>query len=444
MNEKHYKEKLSEFVNQELPQDERQIIGEHLLQCAACRCEHDEIKLGAALARNLKQWDAPEDLWNKIENNLNGREKTRVSAMPGFAFFGSRGGVLAAAGLLAAFGLCAAIYLGVFKTVSPETAKNETPANVAVSQVTPAPEDAALNQDTNTTSRTAEIHPVIKPLPEKISPVKTQPPVKDSAVKIQPEIKRAERSAAQEKAASWNVETLAGLPKIGNSADGGKLLVGEFLETDANSRARVQVADIGNVEIAPNSRLRLVGTKSTEHRISLERGQLHARIYAPPRLFIVDTPSAVAVDLGCEYTLEVDEGGNSKLHVTGGFVALENGKRESIVPAGAIALTRKGKGIGTPFSEDASIEFQAALYDFDFENGGSNALQTIIEEAGFYDSLTLWHLLSRVEKRERAQVFDALSLHVKPPAGVTPEGILNLDKKMLDAWWTEVENAWFG
>ena len=136
-----------------------------------------------------------------------------------------------------------------------------------------------------------------------------------------------------------------------------KLLVGQFLETDANSRAKVQVANIGNVEIAPNSRVQLVKSSSTEHRLSLERGVLQAKIFAPPRLFIVDTPSAVAVDLGCAYTLEVDKDGNSKLHVTSGFVALEKDGRESIVPAGAIALTKKGKGIGTPFAEDSSVEF---------------------------------------------------------------------------------------
>jgi hypothetical protein len=56
--------------------------------------------------------------------------------------------------------------------------------------------------------------------------------------------------------------------------------------------------------------------------LSLERGALHARIAAPPRLFIVDTPSAMAVDLGCEYKLDVDAAGNSRLHVTSGFVAL--------------------------------------------------------------------------------------------------------------------------
>ncbi len=176
----------------------------------------------------------------------------------------------------------------------------------------------------------------------------------DSNVRISPNIspiQPKETIKAQNNLPSWNVETLAGTPKVGNSFENGKLSVGQFLETDANSRAKVEVANIGNVEIAPNSRVQLVNSTSNEHRLSLERGILQAKILAPPRLFIVDTPSAVAVDLGCAYTLEVDKDGNSKLHVTSGFVALEKGGRESIVPAGAIALTKKGKGIGTPFAE---------------------------------------------------------------------------------------------
>ena len=126
-----------------------------------------------------------------------------------------------------------------------------------------------------------------------------------------------------------------------------------------------------------------------------------------------------------------------------GYVALERDGGESIVPAGAIALTKKGKGLGTPFAEKSSAEFQKALYNFDFAGGGSAALQTIIKESKVYDSLTLWHLLSRTPRDEREKVFAALVSHVKPPAGVTREGVLRLDKKMLDVWWTEIENVWF-
>jgi len=257
---------------------------------------------------------------------------------------------------------------------------------------------------------------------------------------LQPQNPPNETAIPQNNLPSWNVETIAGNLTL---AEKGKLTVGEFLETNSNSRAKIQVANIGQVEIAPNSRVQLVKTNSNEHRLSLERGILQAKILAPPRLFIVDTPSAVAVDLGCEYTLEVDAAGNSKLHVTSGFVALERDGRESIVPAGAMCLTKKGKGLGTPFSDDASAEFQKAVQRFDFENGGGEALQTIIKQSNLYDALTLWHLLSRTQKIDREKVFNALAAHIKPPANITREGILRLDKKMLDAWWTEIENVWF-
>src|SRR5205085_314049 len=138
-------------------------------------------------------------------------------------------------------------------------------------------------------------------------------------------------------APSWEVARLAGAPQIGRERIGerGQLAVGEWLETDNNSRAQISVARIGEVEVEPQTRIRLVETRPTEHRIELARGTMHARIWAPPRLFFVDTPSAVAADLGCAYTLEVDDAGRSLLHVTMGYVALERGARESIVPAGA-------------------------------------------------------------------------------------------------------------
>ena len=430
MNEKYYKEKLSAFLNHELPKEEQQAIARHLLQCESCRKEHDEIKLGAALASHLKRADAPQSAWNEIEKALDGKGKTQVPLIPQFSFFGSRA-FIAAAVLLIGFGLVTWVYFGLAGNESQEIVKIEPTiqnANIETPQTVSAPNGILTNQNANT---------------EISSNTQTQPQNANSNFQTLPKINPIqpnETLPAQNNLPSWNVETIAGNLML---AEKGKLIVGEFLETDANSRAKIQVANIGQVEIAPNSRVQLLKTNSNEHRLSLERGVLQAKILAPPRLFIVDTPSAVAVDLGCEYTLEVDKAGNSRLHVTSGFVALERGGRESIVPAGAMCLTKKGKGLGTPFSDDSSARFQTALFNFDFANGGNKSLQTIIKESNLYDSLTLWHLLLRVPKTEREKIFDALAVHVKPPANITREGVLLLDKKMLDAWWTEIENVWF-
>jgi hypothetical protein len=67
----------------------------------------------------------------------------------------------------------------------------------------------------------------------------------------------------------------------------------------------------------------------------------------------------------------------------------------------------------------------------------------MLETRGFYDMITLWHLLSRASSSDRAQVFDALVGYVKLPESATREGIMRLDKKMLTDWREEVERAWF-
>ena len=243
---------------------------------------------------------------------------------------------------------------------------------------------------------------------------------------------------------SWEVARLEGAPLIDADRMGstGRLGIGEWLETDAGSRAQIKVADIGQVEVDPGTRIRLVETRLTEHRLELARGRMHATIFAPPRLFFVDTPSAVAADLGCAYTLEVDDAGRSVLHVTAGWVAFETRERESMVPAGAACLTQPGVGPGTPFFEDASDLFLDALAKFDFANGGALALGSVIDEARPRDTLTLWHLLARTEGSERERVYERLAALAPPPASVTRAGVMLLDPGMLYDWKAQMEQTW--
>jgi hypothetical protein len=252
---------------------------------------------------------------------------------------------------------------------------------------------------------------------------------------------------------SWVVERVEGAPRVGwrRIGDTGRLVVGEWLETNHSSRARISVGEVGEVEVEPNTRIRLVEARRTEHRLALQRGTVHARIWAPPRLFYVDTPSAVAVDLGCRYTLQVDEKGAGRIRVTLGWVAFEQRGRESFVPAGAMCITRPDSGPGTPYFEDASPAFRGALEKLDFELGGITggvgsgmaageerrleALESVLAEARERDAITLWHLLSRTQGAERLRVYDRLAQLVPPPAGVTREGVLRGESHMRDLWW---------
>jgi hypothetical protein len=232
----------------------------------------------------------------------------------------------------------------------------------------------------------------------------------------------------------------------GNPPAARRLKVGEWLETDRASRALVDVEQVGQVEVDPHTRIGLLQADENQYRLALERGRVQAKISAPPRFFFVDTPSAVAVDLGCSYSLEVDDAGNGLLHVTGGYVELVLNGRKSTVLAEASCATRPGLGPGTPYADDASRQFRDALAIVDFDENGTGreaALAIVLAEARKRDGITLWHLLQRVEGAEREKVYDSLARLVAPPKGVTREGVLKLDQKMLDDWSLETLMVWF-
>lgn len=260
---------------------------------------------------------------------------------------------------------------------------------------------------------------------------------------------------------SWTVEYVSGAPSVaGASVDARTSLdVGEWLVTDARSTAALRVGRIGTAEVGPSSRVRLERGGFTEHRLTLERGSLHAAIAAPPRLFLVETPSALVTDLGCEYTLEVDSTGASRLHVTAGWVELREGGVASVVPAGQIADVHAGGTPGTPYPESLPQRARQALHRLDDGTGTERDLTVLLDAQ--YDptdhvtlrkrsAVTLWHLLQRVRPEWRVRVYDRLAALSAPPDGVTREGILRLDRPMLERWrrdlnpmWSEDAQSWW-
>lgn len=359
---KHVTRDISAYCQGELSPAEARQFAEHMISCAKCRGEFEEIKLGIKLAEQLPVIEAPDSLWTNIQPALGFERKSSTPNLHRQTRLAAIAATLLVVGALGVWWFWA--------------------------------------------------------------------------------------RGSKERLASWQVQSLNGAPLIANQkiAAKGQLRVGEWLETDANSRAQIAVSSIGRVDVDENTRVRLVETAPTEHRLELARGKMSALIWAPPRLFFVDTPSAVAADLGCAYTLEVDDQGAGRLRVTSGWVALELKDRESMVPAEAACETRPGVGPGTPYFEDASKSFQDALSNFDFKLDAAvkaGALNSMLQEARPRDTLTLWHLLARVDGADRVRVYEKIAAFVPPPEGVTREGVLRLDQAMLDQWKVALEPSWF-
>ncbi len=116
------------------------------------------------------------------------------------------------------------------------------------------------------------------------------------------------RQSHRFRGASWEVTVVDhGASRTARQPDGA------WIETSASTRAHVKVGNIGAVDVEPETRLRLghwtrpsIASRSTAESIS-------ARVTAPPRLFVVDTPSSTLVDFGCAYHVQVDEQGTGQL-----------------------------------------------------------------------------------------------------------------------------------
>jgi hypothetical protein len=230
-------------------------------------------------------------------------------------------------------------------------------------------------------------------------------------------------------------------------ASGGRLRAGQLIE-----RGQIESEATGEVRVDPGSRLRLMGASANEERFNLERGTIHAFIWAPPGRFVVDTPSAKTIDLGCRYTLQVSRNGVGLLTVETGWVAFESRGIESFIPEGAACVTRPARGPGTPYFTDASQALTAALERFD-NTSDAGALNQVLASARPRDALTLWHLLTRTHGEQRAEVFARFAGVVKVPREVSRDAILRGDGAAFDAawnaldlgdtdWWREWKRQW--
>ena len=115
-------------------------------------------------------------------------------------------------------------------------------------------------------------------------------------------------------ATAWQVDSVRGKASMGSeqAAVAMSLRAGQTVRTGGDTEITFRAEDFGTMLIGPDSELRA----TTDRRIELDRGLLHAYIWAPPRQFVVDTPSARAVDLGCQYTITVDASGAGLLRVS--------------------------------------------------------------------------------------------------------------------------------
>lgn len=184
----------------------------------------------------------------------------------------------------------------------------------------------------------------------------------------------------------WPVATTAGLADT--------LSVGTTLRTDAASTALVQVARIGTMRVDGDSVVTLRETGGNRHRLVLQRGTIHVRVWAPPFSVGFSTPAGEVRDLGCEFELTADDE-TTRLRVASGWVQLDNPFGETLVPGGASSQMRRDRRPGAAIYDDARQGFREAVRAYEASRGDTASFDAIAASARDRDVLTLLQLALR-------------------------------------------------
>jgi hypothetical protein len=220
----------------------------------------------------------------------------------------------------------------------------------------------------------------------------------------------------------------------------GVLPVGGELDTGAHE-ASLTIADIGTAQLGKQTRVRLVRTDRERHQLSLDRGHLHAKVNAPPRLFAVTTRHADVVDLGCEYTIDIDASGTGSLCVLTGLVELATKSGADVVaPEGSCAAILAGNQPGLPHARDSRAEFVVAVTAYD--RGEPAAFDRVLALADRRDAITLI-ALAQIDARRRAVLERLMELSPPPDAEITVDTAL-VDPDHFALWRNDILEIFYG
>jgi len=214
------------------------------------------------------------------------------------------------------------------------------------------------------------------------------------------------------------------------------LAVDQPLHLAPTDSARVNIARIGTMRVAPGSAITLAETTSAHHRVVLDRGAASVRIWAPPGMFAFRTPSGSVRDLGCIFDLAVDADGTARVRVDTGWVQMDNDFGESLVPAGASASMRRLSRPTVPIYADTSDAFMQAVRAA--QDGGDAALRselaTILRTARRRDVLTLLMLANVSSAAEKRELLNRAAQLWPPPSDVSVDAIVAGDREALWRW----------
>ena len=210
----------------------------------------------------------------------------------------------------------------------------------------------------------------------------------------------------------------------------GMLKPDEWLNTNENSKTRIKLGVLGEIEVEPSTQIKLLNLNASENHFYLQNGEINASIWGAPRHLFIDSPKGEIIDFGSSFNFKVDNDKSSVLKVKSGWAALHFKNQFVIIPAGNECITTDV--IGIPFNINSSKVFKEKLNEFVANKINVSELLNIADKK---DLVSLWYLLISSYQNERKEIFNKIKALNSNASKLNEDEILKLDENALNNLW---------
>ena len=238
----------------------------------------------------------------------------------------------------------------------------------------------------------------------------------------------------------WQVKNIYGQYQIDNLFNKNSIDINQKLITQDSSRASVVIPSSGKVDVRTYSTIKVDRGKDGNNIVSLIAGKINVECEIDrPGLVIKSKPASVTVLAG-NISASLTDQGDLIVSTGNGFVEIFN-KKESILVGRDYNCKVLGNGnIGIPYHFDTDQNLVELLDKISFGNGSVADVDVVLSLAQPRDGISLLYLLKEAKNsKERLPIFLKLNELYPVIPGITQEGIMKLDKEMLNLWRIEIE-----
>lgn len=210
-----------------------------------------------------------------------------------------------------------------------------------------------------------------------------------------------------EEMSNWKLVNMKGGAFV-NGVLSDKVNVGDWIQTDSVSSVVLKIANVGDISIEPNTKVRFIQSDGNISKMEVLYGTVNTSTSQPDK-FVLQSSNLKVQDKGGSYSFKVDDKGNGVIYVNSGIANVESGNKSAVVTDGTFIMYKPEFGVGTPFRKDSKPEFQDALFQYDFNNGGAPSIYYAMANAGPEDYSSLLNLIPRVDDRTKYLVLNKLN-----------------------------------